>query len=276
MTHTVIGIFDNAQEAQTAAQQLISSGFTQQNIDVSAQDATAGTTTGTYRDEEENDGISGFFRSLFGGSDEHRTYSQVARRSTVVTVHAQSQSEAERAADLLDRYGAVDVNERAAQYGYSGTSTANTTTDTTTDRGATTGMAIPIIEENLEVGKRVVETGGVRLRSRIVERPVEEQLRLRREHVHVERIPVDRPVTEADLANFKEGTIEVTEHAEVPVVAKEARIVEEVRLEKDVEEREEIIRDTVRSTDVDVEQLRTDDVSRRTDLDDDLSRPSSR
>jgi hypothetical protein len=80
-------------------------------------------------------------------------------------------------------------------------------------------------------------------------------------------------VTEADRTALQ-GTIEAIEHAEVPVVAKEARIVEEVRLSKDVEEREEIVRDTVRSTDVDVEKLRADDVTRRTDLDNTGSRPS--
>ncbi len=273
MTHTVIGIFDSLPEAQTAIQQLISSGFAQQNIDVSAQDATAATTTGTSTSSHagEHDGIGGFFQSLFGGNDEHQTYAHVARRSTVVTVHAQSQAEAQRAADVLDRYGAVDVNERAARYGYTGTTgTAASTTDT----AANVGTAIPIIEEDIVVGKRVVETGGVRLRSRIIERPVEEHLRLRQEHVHVTRTPVNRPVTDADMASLQGGTIEAIEHAEVPVVAKEARIVEEVRLTKDVEEREEVIRDTVRSTDVDVEQLRADDLTRRTDLDNTQSRPS--
>ncbi len=273
---TVIGIFDSVQEAQSAVTKLVGSGFSQHNIDISAQGSATDATTGAAH-QGDHDGIGGFFRSLFGGNDEHHTYAQVARRSTVVTVHAASPKEAEQARDILDWHGAVDVNERAAQYGYSATGTAGTTTDQTAATGTTTtGTAIPIIEENLEVGKRVVETGGVRLRSRIIERPVEEHLRLRVEHVHVERTPVDRPVTEADLASLKGGTIEAIEHAEVPVVAKEARIVEEVRLEKDVEVREEIIRDTVRSTDVDVEQLRTDDVSRRTNLDDDLNRPASR
>jgi stress response protein YsnF len=273
---TVIGIFDSVQEAQSAVAKLVSSGFGQNNIDISAQGSAADSATSAAH-QGDHDGIGGFFRSLFGGNDEHRTYAQVARRSTVVTVHASSPKEAEQARDILDWHGAVDVNERAAQYGYSTTGTAGTTTDQAATAGTTTtGTAIPIIEENLEVGKRVVETGGVRLRSRIIERPVEEHLRLRVEHVHVERIPVDRPVTEADLASLKGGTIEAIEHAEVPVVAKEARIVEEVRLEKDVEVREEIIRDTVRSTDVDVEQLRADDVSRSTNLDDDLNRPASR
>jgi uncharacterized protein (TIGR02271 family) len=309
MAQTVIGIFDNTGEAQDAIKHLVNNGFSRNNIDVSAQSSTD-TTTSTRESRDDDDSIGGFFRSLFGGNDdESKRYSTVARRGCVVTVHAQSNQEAERAADILDEYGAVDVNERATQYGYSGqtnTSTMDTTStiDTdrdrfdTTSRTADADTSIPIIEENLNVGKRVVETGGVRLRSRIIERPVEESLRLREEHVHVERRPVNRPASEADLTTFQQGTIEMTEHAEVPVVNKESRVVEEVSLSKDVEEREEVIRDTLRSTDVEVENLtadrdynRTTNESRsfdsddtidldnrnrtRLDRDDDLNRPAN-
>jgi uncharacterized protein (TIGR02271 family) len=114
---------------------------------------------------------------------------------------------------------------------------------------------LPVVEEELQVGKRQVERGGIRVYSRVEERPVEEQVSLREEHVHVERRPVDRPASEADLTNFKEGTIELTETAEVPVVAKEARVVEEVVVGKEATEHTETIRDTVRRTDVEVEQV---------------------
>jgi uncharacterized protein (TIGR02271 family) len=139
----------------------------------------------------------------------------------------------------------VDIDERVAQFGY--TANRATPNETTT--------SIPIIEEELQVGKRVVETGGVRLRSRIIERLVEEQLRLREERVYVERQAVDRPATEADFTQFGQGAIEMREQAEVPIVNKEARVVEEVSLSKEVEEREEIIRDTIRKTEVDVEEI---------------------
>jgi stress response protein YsnF len=279
MAQTVIGFFDNASEAQQAVEQLVSNGFSRASIDIAASSgssASSGTTSGTSsygtnassHDEGFGDKVSRFFGNLFDSDDDRDRYSTVASRSTTVTVHATSVAEAERAADLLDRYGAVDVDERASQYGYGATS-ASTTTDTsyadTTNRTADTTGAIPIIEENLNVGKRVVETGGVRLRSRIIERPVEEAVRLRVEHVHVERNAVNRPATEADLNAFREGTIEATEHAEVPVVGKTARVVEEVRLDKQVEERDEVVRDTVRRTDVDVENLGT--TTRTTDLD---------
>ncbi len=94
--------------------------------------------------------------------------------------------------------------------------------------------------------------------SRIVERPVEEHLRLREEHVSVDRKPVDRPATEADFKNFKEGEAEMTEHAEKPVVNKEARVVEEVNLKKETRERDQTIKDRVRETDVDVKKTQKD------------------
>jgi uncharacterized protein (TIGR02271 family) len=134
---------------------------------------------------------------------------------------------------------------------------------TGSDRSYDDSKKIPIIEENLEVGKREVSTGGVRLRSRIVERPIEESIRLREERVNVERNTVDRPATDADFSNFEERDIEMVERAEVPVVNKQARVVEEVSLNKEVEERSETISDTVRRTEVDVDDLDNDNLRNR-------------
>jgi uncharacterized protein (TIGR02271 family) len=126
-------------------------------------------------------------------------------------------------------------------------------------RGETT---IPVVEEELQVGKREVERGGVRVESRVEERPVTEEVQLREERVHVERRPVDRPVTDADAA-FREGTLEVTERAEEAVVGKTARVVEEVVVGKQVEEHTETVRDTVRRTDVDVQEVNTKNSTRK-------------
>src|SRR5215207_8334105 len=81
---------------------------------------------------------------------------------------------------------------------------------------------IPVAEERLNVGKREVNEGRVRVRSYVVEPPVQEQVNLRQEHVSVERRPVDRPVTEKENL-FQERTIEATEKGEQAVVSKEAR-----------------------------------------------------
>jgi stress response protein YsnF len=269
MAQTVVGFFDNPSEAQRAVQQLESIGIPRQSIDISSGNANTNVSnsrnTNTDRsDREEENGITRFFKSLFGDNDDEADrYSRVAQNAqSIVTVHAQSEDQAERAADILDDCGAVDVDERAAQYGYERTGYSR---DMDRDRNDREDTTIPRIEENLEVGKREVERGSVRVRSRIVERPVEETVRLREEHVRVDRQNVDRPVSGDELSNFQERDIELTERAEVPVVNKEARVVEEVRVTKDVNEREETVRDTVRNTDIDVDK--TDEGRRNMDSD---------
>ena len=252
MRQTVFGIFDTANEAQDAVKNLLKNGFSEANIDVRAKSARGQAET-HYNNNDTGDSVSNFFGNLFGtDSNETRNYSEVARRGSVVTVHTTSKEESERAAEILDRFGAIDANERAREFRTEGKRGTTGSTTTGTDKN------IPVIEEEMEVGKREVETGGVRLRSRIIERPVEETLRLREEHVTVDRKPVDRPATEADFRNFKEGETEITEHSEVPVVNKEARVVEEVNLNKETKERKETVRDSIRKTDVDVKKTNKD------------------
>lgn len=267
---TVIGIFDNANQATQAAQQLKTAGFSLDDVDTISRDSnnssnyynSTGTTTEAVGDAagRTGDGISNFFSNLFGDDDDANRYSHVARNSnSMVTVHCKTADHAHKAAEILDNAGAIDVNEKAEQTGYKGATSANAMSGNATNAG-NNEVSAKVIEENLQVGKRVEQTGGARLRSRIVERPVEASVRLREEHVNVERTAVNRPATEADFNAFKEGEVEVTERAERAVVGKEARVVEEVTLGKNVTEREETIRDTVRKTEVDVEQLGTKDV----------------
>jgi stress response protein YsnF len=295
MAQTVIGFFDDQQEAQRAVEKLQAEGISRDRVDVSRGGAThtsmpgssdVNSVSGSERDENSmqrtaddrtvdregrnTNAFTDFFNNLFGGgddSDKADRYSRVAERSnSIVTVHARSREEAERAADILDDCGAIDVDERAAAAG----SVSSSSTDKA-QRANLSGehaAAIPRVEENLHVGKRTEETGGVRVRSRIVERPVEEHVRLREEHVHVERQPVDRPLSMDDARAFQERDIELRESREVPVVDKEARVVEEIRLSKDVTEREETIRDTVRNTDVDVDRIDAG-TTQRTDRDND-------
>src|SRR4029450_5759590 len=99
---------------------------------------------------------------------------------------------------------------------------------TASARSAATGArqgeeAIPIVEEQLRVSKREVDRGRVRVRSYVVETPVQEQVTLREEHVDVERRAVDRPVTDADHL-LQERVVEATETDEEAVLSKEARV----------------------------------------------------
>ena len=114
---------------------------------------------------------------------------------------------------------------------------------------------IQAAEEELRVGKREVGRGGVRVRSYVTERPVEEQVELRQERVSVERRPVDRELAPGEAA-FQERTIEAVERGEEAVVSKTARVTEEIGLRKDVEHATETVRDTVRKQEIEVEDDR--------------------
>ena len=135
-----------------------------------------------------------------------------------------------------------------------------------TDVGDTSGRdeVIPVVEEDLHVGKRETSRGRVRIQSRVVERPVEEQVNLREERVHVERRPASGTAQAGTLGSdaFQERTIEVEERGEEAVVSKEARVTEELVVRKDVDERTQTVSDTVRKTEVEVEDERGAEAAR--------------
>jgi uncharacterized protein (TIGR02271 family) len=111
---------------------------------------------------------------------------------------------------------------------------------------------IPLGEEVLEVGKRTENRGTARIRRYVVETPVERQVSLQSERVVVERRrPVHDEVTGEVLT---EVTVEVVETAEVPVVAKRARLREEVVVRTERTQRVETVRETVRRDEVEIQQ----------------------
>lgn len=135
---------------------------------------------------------------------------------------------------------------------------AGVATGTTAGRhGDTThgDEVIPIVEEELVVGKTVREGGTIRVNSRVVTDTVGEDVTLRKEHVEVERVNVDRDIdpSRAD-ALFEDKTIEVSERSEEAVIGKTARVTGEVRVDKDVDVETEHVEGTVRRTEVDVDR----------------------
>ncbi|MDQ6676912.1 MAG: YsnF/AvaK domain-containing protein [Acidobacteriota bacterium] len=217
-------------------------------------------------------GLIGAMTSIGVPEADAQHYAGRVKEGEALVLVKTSDDRAHAAADLLENFGAENVDEQdgsgntartgtaaagASWAGSAGKESARSTAGATT-RGATTGKesgTIPIVKEELEVGKRQVARGGVRVFSHMVETPVEEKVNLREEHVKVERRPVNRDVTQADMANFKEGTIEVRETAEEPVVGKRARVVEEVVVGKEAIDRTETVRGTVRHTEVNTEKI---------------------
>jgi uncharacterized protein (TIGR02271 family) len=148
--------------------------------------------------------------------------------------------------------GAEDIDSKVAGWkstGYTGfdpQAAPYTTEEIEAER-----QAIPVVREELVVGKREVDTGRVRVYSRETSTPVTESVNLREERATIERRPVDREATEADLRG---GTVEVRETSEEAVVGKTSRVVEEVIVGKEASQRTETVRENVRGTEVEVER----------------------
>lgn len=111
-------------------------------------------------------------------------------------------------------------------------------------------VVVPLIQEDLTVGTREVEAGGVRVTSHVREFPVEKQVTIHEERVTVERRPVDRPIDEIEPAALRDQDLEVRGITEEPVIRKRARVTEEIRLHKDRSETLQNVDDTVRHTEL--------------------------
>jgi len=288
---TIVAVFDTSDHAAMAVKDLEAAGVPSSAISQHAASGqmgdTATTTTPTHQEqgfwsrlfggepEYEHD-TTIYNRSLEGGS-------------TVLTVRASDQH-LTQVMDILERHNPVDLDERATSYGlasgaapYSGTtgtakgmpSTGTMATDATTADSMSTGAmstraspagttstgtgtlgasgeeVVQLSEEQLNVGKRLVNRGTTRVRRFVVETPVEEAVTLHSERVSVDRRPVAAGTSATD-ADFTDRTIEVTETDEDVVVGKTARVKEEVVINKAATDRVETVRDTVRREDVEV------------------------
>ncbi len=310
MDRTIAGMFDSRSAADEVRQALVYKGISNDRIEMHDEQSTRGDAATDLDEDRHESGIVRFFRRMFGleeDGDESRYYAEGIRRGHVVlTVRVADDDELQAAEEIMQRCGAVDIDERAEQWRQSGwtagegmqagdVTTSGTTagaTGTTTgmgttgdDRyGAVGGMGaragdaaiagagniaaspgstataggetqrIPVVQEDIQVGKRIVRRGVLRVYSHVTETPVEKSVTLTEERADVQRRAADRPATAEDLAAMREGAIDIEEKAEVPVVQKEARVVGEVDVGKTATQRTEQVRDTVRRSDVTVER----------------------
>lgn len=166
--------------------------------------------------------------------------------------------------DLTGRSGIADDDDIANRgYGTPGSAVptaAGALTDTQRDE------TLKLAEEQVDIGKRRVSDGVVRLRRYTVEEDVSEDISLFDQHADVFRHAVDEPAYLNDV-DWSEKTIEVEESHEVPTVNKTARVREEVGLRTEGNERVETVKDTVRRQEVEVDKSGTDRLSSDTDRD---------
>jgi uncharacterized protein (TIGR02271 family) len=225
---TVIGTIESPKAAQKLIDELVEAGFRDRDVEIleGDQDELVAEIVGRGFDKEDARGYA----------------EAVSRGKTVVAARA-SEEKAPEAAAIIERY------ETAAGGG---------------SAREEQGETVQEIEEQLSVGKRKVSTGGVRVTTSVSERPVQKTVSLREEQVEVERRPADRELKpeEAEAA-FAEKTIEMLGTSEEASVRKEARVVGEVALGKRVEEHKKTVKDSVRRSEVEVEEIKPGGSSKR-------------
>lgn len=280
---TVVGLLKSNIEARSAIQELVDSGFPRQAISIMASDESR---RGFMSEDDTVEDFSApetGFGVLSGGTDsltklgvleeDASFYADGVERGGLLVAVSAEGDRAEKAADILSRHGAIDLDEEfqyVREEGLSSTtrgveeglsSSARGVEEESLPRAAASREregVIPIVEEEIQVGKRQIHKGGVRVYSHISEVPVEEEISLREEHARVERRPADRVASELERDAFEERSFEVRETAEEPVISKQARVKEEVVIGTEASERTEVVRDTLRRTEVEVENLEQD------------------
>jgi stress response protein YsnF len=261
-TRTLTAMYDTKGAAERARDDLVALGVSSADVTIRGAGAASSATAPTGAEDK---GLWASLADLFVPDEDRSTYAEGVRRGGHLLSARVPDGVEDRAVEVLERHGPVDVDERSRAWSGEGWSRegyrdhAGTTGATGGGLGAARTREDGVVEraeEQLRVGKREVGRGTVRVRSYVVETPVEERVTLRDERVEVERRPVDRPVRPGDAA-FQEREIAATERAEEAVVSKEARVVEEIGLRKEGDTRTETVRDTVRRQEVEVEDDRT-------------------
>jgi stress response protein YsnF len=167
--------------------------------------------------------------------DDAHTFADAAEEGKILLLASVSEKQIDKAESIMNRF------ESGTEAEGSGKGSAG---------------SVPIVEEELSVGKSKAANGGVRVTSSTSEKPVEETVTLKEETVKAKRKGADRALDEAEAEGaFEEKTVEMMGTKEEAEVQKEARVVGEVELQKETKERQKTISDTVRKTEVEVEEV---------------------
>jgi hypothetical protein len=202
----ITGFFDKRSDATEAIDHLVEEGIPRTSIRLMPENETASaSTTGSYDVSRDENGFWGSLRDLFFPEEDRYTYAEAMNRGSIMVSVTVDEVQTVRTEDILNEHNTVDIDEREASWrqegwsGYAGTASASAGRQTPGE-----DEVIPVVEEQLKVGKRQVSGGRVKVRSYVVETPVSEQVSLRDETVRVERRPVDRAVTDVNHASFQD------------------------------------------------------------------------
>jgi len=233
---TVIGLFDDRNEAMRSYAALEKEGFARADLDILTND-----------DKDDEPKLANM-RKYVPAPDVDVYLEGVRQGGTIITANV-TDSAVARAAEIMSNFNMVNIKKRADEL-------KSVNTSLTLSDPAQEENVFEVIEEDLQIGKGEIERGRMRIYSVVTEREVTQNIGLRDETIRVNRRPVNREVqVSPDL--FQERSFEMVERDEIATVAKTARVVEEVSLGKEVSEKIETIKETLRRQDVQIEEVQS-------------------
>jgi hypothetical protein len=283
--YNLVAVYRTLDEARRVSDRLLAEGISP--ADVRMTDAPVERSTAEVEREPHHEG--GFFDWLFASDvpdyDRDRYSTYLNEKRSAVSVRVADEHWRDRILAVMEEFDPIDIEEdgramteerhmAGTHFGATSVPAAGATTTARagtarTDLGTTTGTdhlhtartdmgrereeVIPVVKEELDIGKRATERR-YRVRTYVIEHPVEKQTILRDERVEIEHRPISRPHVAGTTHMPEEREIEVVERHEEPFVEKRAVANEEIVVRKEVTERPETVRGTVRETKVDVEK----------------------
>jgi len=258
---TVVAAYDSTAAAQASVSALKAAGFHSDDISLFDKNRTG------LRDP-------GLWQRMFGGGlakHEADVYNQSLQEGGMVVSVRVPDDEVAHAVGILDVHRPIDVHDRAVTTGLAPAARveAAAAAIAATPIAAAQKVAVSpklasaheevlrLAEEQLQVGKRMVETGRTRVHRFVTERDAAADITLHEEHADVLRRAVTDPkyIGEVDWAD---AAIEVRETAEQALVSKTARVVEEVALKNIGSDHVETIHDKIRRQQAEIERLGPD------------------
>ncbi|MFD2192336.1 DUF2382 domain-containing protein [Pistricoccus aurantiacus] len=255
MKQTIVAAFQDQNRAEEALNALMDAGFPRADAHLTSLSETTSTDSSRSDNSNEDESLGQKIGKLFGmGSDDEENSSQAGGEdNNVLRVDVDSEAKAEHAQGIIERFEPTGIDMRSSDDLVGSGSLSSEQHDGE--------VVVPIVEEELKVGKRETTEGGVNVTSHNYDESVEEDVHLHEEHTDVSSRPVDRKATKEELA-FGEVELEARDTKEEVVVDKEARVVEEVVVSTEGSDRKETVKEDLRRTDVDVEQVGKDGASR--------------
>jgi uncharacterized protein (TIGR02271 family) len=264
---TLVAAFDTKEHATAAVNALKAGGFHPDDISifdnsrlaVGKSAASAGTRHAGLWHRLFGDDINKYEATVYGDT--------INEGGTVVSVRV-PQDQVAQASGILDLHRPVNVHDRAVTSGIAPAAQVESAAKAIIAAPLAAAQSVAVTpklaelhkgtlrlaEEQLQVGKKMVETGRTRVRRFTTEREVSQDVTLHEEHAEVLRKALADPTSLTNI-DWADSEIEVVETAEQALVNKTARLVEEVSLRTKGDDHVETIHEKLRRQQAEIEQV---------------------